>query len=115
MTDKLAFKGIEADPEDEKLLILFFDREPSYDEMLAIQTAIIGCLGPNSPAMTTPSSIGELVKRLREWALDKSASHHRLARESVHLRTEHIASSAAYRSLAEELEALTAKGNRGDD
>lgn len=41
-----------------------------------------------------------LREGLAEWALEKSATHHRLARENKHLRTEHIASSAAYRELA---------------
>jgi hypothetical protein len=39
---------------------------------------------------------------LREWALEKSATHHRLAHENKHLRAEHIASSTAYRELANE-------------
>lgn len=40
---------------------------------------------------------------LREWALNKAETHHRLARENPNLRTEHIASSAAYRNLADEI------------
>lgn len=48
-----------------------------------------------------------LFGRLKEWALDKSTLHHRLAHENEDLRTEHIASSTAYRNLADELEALS--------
>jgi hypothetical protein len=45
---------------------------------------------------------------LREWALEKCAQHHRLAVENEELRTEHIASSSAYRELANELERRSA-------
>lgn len=48
----------------------------------------------------------EVIAGLREWALNKSSEHHRLAAEDEHLRTEHIASSSAYRSLAAEIDAL---------
>jgi hypothetical protein len=54
------------------------------------------------------------IAELREWALEKSATHHRLAHESEHLRAEHIASSAAYRELAEQIEArATLERTRG--
>jgi hypothetical protein len=43
------------------------------------------------------------IERLQEWALDKSQTHHRMAHENEPLRTEHIASSAAYRNLADEI------------
>jgi hypothetical protein len=53
------------------------------------------------------------IAELREWALEKSATHHRLAHESEHLRAEHIASSAAYRELAEQIEARATLERRG--
>jgi hypothetical protein len=46
------------------------------------------------------------VVGLREWALEKSSLHHRLATENEHLRTEHIASSSAYREIADHIAAL---------
>jgi Zn ribbon nucleic-acid-binding protein len=49
---------------------------------------------------------------LREWALEKASTHHRLAHENPGLRTEHIASSTAYRNLADEIAALS---NAGED
>lgn len=48
------------------------------------------------------------IEELRQWALDKCALHHRFASEDEHLRAEHIASSAAYRELAAEIEARAA-------
>lgn len=51
-----------------------------------------------------------MAEALREWALEKSALHHRLAHDNKHLRTEHIASSAAYRELASEIEARALTG-----
>ena len=54
------------------------------------------------------------VAELREWALNKSALHHRLAHENEHLRTEHIASSTAYRELAFEIDARASlEGDNG--
>jgi hypothetical protein len=47
----------------------------------------------------------QMIEELRKWALEKSSAHHRLAHENEYLRTEHIASSAAYRELAFEIEA----------
>jgi hypothetical protein len=56
--------------------------------------------------MTQPTSAEAIAAGLVEWANDRSAEHHALAVENEHLRTEHIASSSAYRRLAEELPAI---------
>jgi hypothetical protein len=63
-------------------------------------------IGRIAEALTrTPPSASIEVTELLEWALDKAATHHRLAHENEHLRAEHIASSSAYRNLADELRA----------
>jgi hypothetical protein len=49
------------------------------------------------------------VEEMRDWALEKAAIHHRLAHENEGLRTEHIASSTAYRNLAEELPTILSR------
>jgi hypothetical protein len=77
------------------------------EERLA-RAEIKNACGPSS-ASEFPSSAGG-VEELRDWALEKASTHHRLARENPHLRGEHIASSSAYRELADELARRAALG-----
>ena len=60
-------------------------------------------------ASLPPQTDNALVEALREWALNKSSTHHRLAHDNPSLRSEHIASSTAYRNLADEIAALAAQ------
>lgn len=57
----------------------------------------------------------DLLDRLKEWALDKASTHHRLAHENKHLRTEHVASSSAYKSLADKIESLRTQDEKGEE